>query len=101
MRSFLRPAYVGYIATSTSSASPSSPAVRIFAKRFTVQERIGQRIADALQTMLEPHGVAVYLEGITCVRRCAGAESSPLTRTTFWRATTTAIRAAFRVLRGV
>jgi GTP cyclohydrolase IA len=36
--------------------------VRLFSKRFAVQERIGHQIADALETMLHPHGVAVFLE---------------------------------------
>jgi GTP cyclohydrolase IA len=80
-------AYVGYIAHEhIIGISKLTRLVRIFAKRFTVQERIGQRIADALQTMLEPHGVAVYLEGHhLCTQMRGVRENSPLTRTTFWR----------------
>ena len=80
-------AYVGYIAHEhIIGISKLTRLVRIFAKRFTVQERIGQQIADALQTMLEPHGVAVYLEGHhLCTQMRGVRESSPLTRTTFWR----------------
>ena len=54
--------------------------------RFTVQERIGQQIADTLEAMLEPHGVAVYLEAHhLCMQMRGVRETSPLTRTTFWR----------------
>ena len=58
----------------------------VFARRFAVQERIGQQIADTLDAMLQPHGVAVYLEAYhLCTQMRGVRESSPLTRTTFWR----------------
>lgn len=80
-------AYVGYIAHEhIIGISKLTRLVRIFAKRFTVQERIGQRIADALETMLMPHGVAVYLEGHhLCTQMRGVREVLPMTRTTFWR----------------
>ena len=54
--------------------------------RFTVQERVGQQIVDALDEMLRPHGVAVYLEAHhLCTQMRGVQEVSPLTRTTFWR----------------
>src|SRR2546421_5902837 len=60
--------------------------VRLFAKRFAVQERIGQQIADTLEAMLAPHGVAVYLEAHhLCTQMRGVREVAPLTRTTFWR----------------
>jgi GTP cyclohydrolase I len=60
--------------------------VHLFAKRFTAQERVGQQIADALETMLQPHGVAVYLEAHhLCVEMRGIREMVPMTRTTFWR----------------
>jgi GTP cyclohydrolase I len=60
--------------------------VRLFTKRFTVQERIGQQIADTLEAMLNPHGVAVYLEAHhLCTQMRGVREIAPLTRTTFWR----------------
>jgi GTP cyclohydrolase I len=60
--------------------------VRLFSKRFTVQERIGQQIADALETMLHPHGVAVYLEAHhLCMEMRGVRETAPLTRTSVWR----------------
>lgn len=45
--------------------------VDVFAKRLQVQERMTQQIADAIKTHLEPHGVAVVIEGrhsCMCVR---------------------------------
>jgi len=51
-----------------------------------VQERIGQQIADALETMLHPHGVAVLLEAHhLCVEMRGVRETAPTTRTTVWR----------------
>src|SRR5881397_989105 len=80
-------AYVGYIAhEGIIGISKLTRLVRLFARRFTVQERVGQQIADTLNTMLEPHGVAVYLEAHhMCMQMRGVHESSPLTRTTFWR----------------
>ena len=58
----------------------------LLARRFTVQERVGQQVAEALQQMLQPHGVAVYLEANhLCTQMRGVREGSPLTRTTVWR----------------
>src|ERR687894_906368 len=80
-------AYVGYIAHEhIIGISKLTRLVRLFARRFTVQERVGQQIADALDEMLAPHGVAVYLEAHhLCTQMRGVQETSPLTRTTFWR----------------
>ena len=80
-------AYVGYIAhENIIGISKLTRLVRLFAKRFTVQERIGQQIADALDAMLHPHGVAVYLEAHhLCTQMRGVREVAPKTRTTFWR----------------
>jgi GTP cyclohydrolase I len=80
-------AYLGYIAHEhIIGISKLTRLVRLFAKRFTVQERIGQQIADTLEAMLEPHGVAVYLEAHhLCTQMRGVREVAPLTRTTFWR----------------
>ncbi len=80
-------AYVGYIAHEhIIGISKLTRLVRLFAKRFTVQERIGQQIADGLDVMLQPHGVAVYLEAHhLCTQKRGVRETAPLTRTTFWR----------------
>jgi GTP cyclohydrolase I len=84
---FFGQAYVGYVAHEhIIGISKLTRLVRLFARRFSVQERIGQQIADTLQTILEPHGVAVYLEARhLCTQMRGVREDSPLTRTTFWR----------------
>jgi GTP cyclohydrolase I len=80
-------AYVAYIAhEQIIGLSKLTRLVRLFAKRFTVQERIGQQIADSLVAMLHPHGVAVYLDAHhLCTQMRGVRETAPLTRTTFWR----------------
>ncbi len=80
-------AYVGYIAhENIIGISKLTRLVRLFAKRFSVQERIGQQIADTLETMLHPHGVAVFLEAHhLCMEMRGVRETAPLTRTTVWR----------------
>jgi GTP cyclohydrolase IA len=80
-------AYVGYIAHEhIIGISKLTRLVRLFARRFAVQERVGQQIADTMVSMLQPHGVAVYLEAYhLCTQMRGVRESSPLTRTTFWR----------------
>ncbi len=84
---FFGRAYVGYIAHERIiGISKLTRMVRLFAKRFTVQERVGQQIAEALQAMLQPHGVAVYLEAQhLCTEMRGVRESAPVTRTSFWR----------------
>jgi GTP cyclohydrolase I len=80
-------AFVGYIAhEQIIGLSKLTRLVRLFSRRFAVQERIGQQVADALVAMLHPHGVAVYLDAHhTCTRMRGVRESAALTRTTFWR----------------
>src|SRR5436309_12360058 len=80
-------AYLGYIADEhIIGISKLTRLVRLFAKRFTMQERLGQQIADAFDAMLQPHGVAVYLEAAHLCKEMRGVrDTSPVTRTTFWR----------------
>jgi GTP cyclohydrolase IA len=99
-------AYVGYIAHEhIIGISKLTRLVRLFAQRFAVQERIGRQIADGLETMLQPHGVAVYLEAHhLCTQMRGVREVSPLTRTTFWRGEydhNPALRAEFLSICGV
>jgi GTP cyclohydrolase I len=84
---FFGHAYVGYIAHQRIiGLSKLTRLVRLFARRFAVQERIGEQIADTLEAMLQPHGVAVYLEAThLCTQMRGVQEVSQLTRTTFWR----------------
>lgn len=93
-------AYVAYIAHEhILGISKLTRLVRLFAKRFTVQERMGQQIADALETILKPHGVAVYLDAQhLCTEMRGVKEPETTTRTTFWRgeyANNPALRAEF------
>lgn len=84
---FYGEAYVGYIAhENIIGISKLTRLVRLFAKRFSVQERIGQQVGDTLETMLHPHGVAVYLEAHhLCMEMRGVRETAPITRTTVWR----------------
>lgn len=84
---FYGQAYVGYIAhENIIGISKLTRLVRMYSKRFAVQERIGQQIADYLEDTLHPHGVAVYLEAHhLCVEMRGVRELSPMTRTTVWR----------------
>jgi GTP cyclohydrolase IA len=59
--------------------------VRLFAKRFTVQERLGEQIADTLVELIAPRGVAVHLEASHLCTRMRGVEEHSATVTTFWR----------------
>jgi GTP cyclohydrolase I len=80
-------AYLGYIAHEyILGLSKLTRLVRLFAKRFTLQERMGRQIADELTAMLHPHGVAVYLTAQhLCTQMRGVREVAPVTRTTFWR----------------
>jgi GTP cyclohydrolase I len=103
---FFGHAYVGYIAhEQIIGISKLTRLVRLFAKRFTVQERIGQQIADTLDAMLKPHGVAVYLEAHhLCTQMRGVRETAPMTRTTVWRgyyADDPALRSEFFVAAGL
>ncbi|MGE5374583.1 MAG: GTP cyclohydrolase I [Bacteroidota bacterium] len=84
---FYGQAYVGYIAhENIIGISKLTRLVRLFSKRFSVQERIGQQIADTLETMLHPHGVAIFLEAHhLCMEMRGVREKAPITRTTVWR----------------
>ncbi len=84
---FYGQAYVGYIPhEQIFGISKLNRLVRIFARRFAVQERIGRQIADTLTSILQPHGVAIYIEAHhLCVEMRGVREKSPTTRTTHWR----------------
>ena len=99
-------AYVGYISHEhIIGISKLTRLVRLFAKRFTVQERLGQQIAETLEEMLQPHGVAVYLEAHhLCTQMRGVRETAPLTRTTSWRGeygTNAALRQEFFMACGI
>ena len=60
--------------------------VRLYARRFTLQERMGEQIADKLIELVQPRGVAVRLEAAhLCTQMRGVAEEGSRTVTTFWR----------------
>jgi len=64
--------------------------VQLYARRFTVQERLGEQIADSLVDLIDPHGVAVHLEAAhLCTQMRGVREENSRTVTTFWRGTYT------------
>jgi GTP cyclohydrolase IA len=86
---FFGVAHVGYVAHEhIIGISKLTRLVRVYARRFTVQERIGQEIADHLVHLLEPHGVAVHLEAAhLCTQMRGVREERSRTWTSFWRGT--------------
>ena len=80
-------AYVGYLAgEEIIGISKLTRLVRLYARRFTVQERLGEQIADGLLELVDARGVAVSLEAAhLCTQMRGVAEESSRTRTTFWR----------------
>ncbi|HEX5936106.1 MAG TPA: GTP cyclohydrolase I [Actinomycetota bacterium] len=80
-------AHVGYVAhEQIIGISKMTRLVRVYARRFTVQERLGQQIADHLNEMMEPHGVAVHLEAAhLCTQMRGVREERSRTTTSFWR----------------
>lgn len=79
--------YVGYIANDhIIGISKLTRLVRLFSRRFAVQERIGQEIADLLDAMIHPAGIAVYLEAHhLCMEMRGVREMEAVTRTSVWR----------------
>ena len=84
---FFGDAFIGYVAHEhIIGISKLTRLVRLFARRFTVQERLGREITDALSRILQAHGVALYLEAVhLCTQMRGVRESEQTTRTTFWR----------------
>jgi GTP cyclohydrolase I len=80
-------AFIGYIAhEEIIGISKLTRLVRLFARRFTLQERIGVEVADELVRVLEPHGVAVHLNALhLCTQMRGVRESHSRTWTSFWR----------------
>lgn len=80
-------AYVGYVAHERIiGISKLTRLVRLFSRRFTVQERLGEQVADALTELMEPHGVAVHLEAEhLCTQMRGVREEHSKTVTSVWR----------------
>jgi GTP cyclohydrolase IA len=83
---FFGTAYIGYVAGDRIlGISKLTRLVRLFARRFTVQERLGEEIADGLQALIAPRGVAVSLEASHLCTQMRGVEEQSRTVTRFWR----------------
>jgi GTP cyclohydrolase I len=83
---FFGVAHVGYIGgDEIIGISKLTRLVRLYARRFTVQERLGEQIADTLVELIAPRGVAVHLEASHLCTRMRGVEEHSRTVTTFWR----------------
>jgi GTP cyclohydrolase I len=76
---FFGHAHIGYIAhEEIIGISKLTRPVRLFARRFTVQERIGVEVADTLVRWLQPHGVAVHLEAVHLGTQMRGVREGAL-----------------------
>jgi GTP cyclohydrolase I len=84
---FAGQAYVGYVAhEGIIGISKLTRLVRVLTKRFGVQERMTHQIADELDRLMAPHGVAVYLEAHhLCTQMRGVREVQSKTRTTAYR----------------
>ena len=83
-------AYVGYVAhENIIGISKLTRLVRVFARRFTVQERVGQQVADALMDLMQPSTASPSISRpCICARRCGVSErKESSTWTSFWRGT--------------
>ncbi|HEY2372104.1 MAG TPA: GTP cyclohydrolase I [Gaiellaceae bacterium] len=80
-------AHIAYIAgNEILGISKLTRLVRLYARRFTVQERLGEQIADALVDLVQPRGVAVHIEAShLCTQMRGVEEEGSRTVTTFWR----------------
>jgi GTP cyclohydrolase I len=80
-------AHIGYVSHERIiGISKLTRLVRLLARRFTVQERLGEEIADALAELMDPHGVAVHLEAVhLCTQMRGVREEHSKTTTTVWR----------------
>lgn len=64
--------------------------VDLYSRRLQVQERITTQVADALQELLQPQGVAVMMEGVHLCMAMRGVEKQNSSTTT------SAMRGTFR-----
>ncbi len=80
-------AHVGYVAgDEILGISKLTRLVRLYARRFTVQERLAEEIAGGLQELTGARGVAVKLEAShLCTAMRGVAEDGSVTVTTVWR----------------
>ena len=80
-------AHVGYVAgDEILGISKLTRLVRLYARRFTVQERLAEEIASGLRELTGARGVAVKLEAAhLCTAMRGVEEDGSVTVTTVWR----------------
>jgi GTP cyclohydrolase I len=80
-------AHVAYVAgEEILGISKLTRLVRIYARRFTVQERLAEQVADGLEELVGAPGVAVRLEAAhLCTQMRGVEEGGSRTTTTAWR----------------
>ena len=80
-------AHIGYVAgDEILGISKLTRLVRLYARRFTVQERLAEEIADGLRELAGARGVAVRLEAAhMCTAMRGVEEDGSVTVTTVWR----------------
>tara|TARA_B100001105_G_scaffold29696_1_gene20838 strand:- start:377 stop:952 length:576 start_codon:yes stop_codon:yes gene_type:complete len=80
---FFGKAHVGYIPNGKVIGLSKIPRIiDMYARRLQVQERLTHQIADAIQDVLKPNGVAVVLEGRHMCMQMRGVEKQNSLATT-------------------
>lgn len=84
---FFGHAWVGYIpGTQLLGLSKLTRLVHQHARRFTLQERLGDDVATALEAITGGRGAAVRVEAVhLCTRMRGVCDTEAVTRTTSWR----------------
>jgi GTP cyclohydrolase I len=83
---FFGQVYVGYIAyEQIMGICQLTRLVRFCALRATGEETIRQQIADALEALLHPYGIAIYLEAYHQCTQTRGLQATPALYSTVWR----------------
>jgi len=83
MLPFFGQAHVAYLPNGKVIGLSKIPrVVDLFARRLQVQERMTRQIADFLESVLQPHGVAVVVEGLHLCTMMRGVKKQEATMVT-------------------